>query len=181
MAKNKNNIQLVKTEDELKNKLSVELAKLEAEMSKVKSELEDTKFLLEYSSDDIYQLRLFLQEKAKWTSLQSMGIIEALKVLDEAEVEAKKHKIAGLMLNNVPIEAIAFYMSNYEGVGSQYAQTFTSIALPIFKVRERLVGLRKQIDVIQADISKIEYAMENNIDVEKATIEMDKESNLTND
>ena len=163
-------MKLVKTEEVKNNDLQKKMEELEKELEKKRSELEDKSFLIEYSKDDIYELRLFLQKKAKWTSLQALGIIETIKALDEAENQASKLKdMKGIMMKNIPIEAIAYFLSKHEDVGYDYAVTFANIAKPIYSVRDRLIEIRKKYDEIKNQIAQIEYAIKNGVDIEKET------------
>lgn len=173
-------LELIKTDDEKKESLQAELVELEKKLNEKTEDLEKKKYLIEYTKDDIYNLRVFLKTKAKWQSSQALGIVEALKVLDEAETYANKNKIKGIMLNNIPIEAIAYFLSKHEDVGSEYASVFISMFKPIFVVRERLVSLRTEIDKLKGEYSKLTYAIENNINIEEATAKLTAEEVINN-
>lgn len=148
------------------------IEELEKVYKEKKSKLEDEKYLVEYTKDDIYELRLFFKNKVKWTSSQALGVIEILKVIDDAEKESKK----GLLLDNLFIEAIAYYLSQHQDVGSSYAEKFIRLYKPVFNIREKLIVIRKEIDEAKNEIDKLQFSIDNGIDIEKEVEKLENEN-----
>ncbi len=71
-------------------------------------------------------LIIFITTKAMWKFTQCLGIIETTKTLRSVEI-----KSGAIFLGIVEIEAIYYFLSQYEGTGLENAEMFYGILKPI--------------------------------------------------
>jgi K+-sensing histidine kinase KdpD len=99
---------------EMRQKLA---ADLEKKLIDFRAELENKQYLVEGQLTTAEGLHDFITNFAKWSFSESMGIIEAAKQLEVCVKDLKTGKRKELMLPNLTIEAIYYFVSKETGTG----------------------------------------------------------------
>lgn len=140
----------------------VELAKsLEAKLDKFRSELETKFYLVEGQIKVTKALQLFIAKDAKWSFSESMGIIEASKQLEAALKDLESGKRSELMLSNLSLEALYYFLSKETGVGLSSALVyFNDILKPILDALSRAKMDKDKKDQLEKDLASVQSAID---------------------
>ena len=121
----------------------------EKELDSLRKEMENKKYLIDFSKSDLQTLNNFILENAPWKFTESLGIIEVEKELKKAIKDGK------LFTNAVAIEAIYYYMSKVEGNGKT---TNASAFKNIEEYLQILKAITNGIERIKADNEALRQA-----------------------
>lgn len=134
-----------KTEKKVdKKQLKKSLDDAKAARDKLATELSKKVYLVEGKAKMGEKLLDFLENEAKWTSQESLGVVRAHADLKSA---IKKSKKGELYLQGLCVEAIAYFLNKAEGIGLEEATSFkdmfTSINSALGQAREDQTKLER--------------------------------------
>ena len=121
---------------------------IKQELDKEIEGLEKHKFLIRMDDAAVNSLLDFLLTKIKWKFKNAYGVVQCYDTVVKAQAESKKLKTNGIYLDNVVVQAIAYFLSLHEDVGLEYAKTFISIIDPLFETIEEATKWRKRIELL---------------------------------
>ena len=124
-------------------------------------------------------LRTFIQKEAQWKFTESLGIIEANRVLEE-QVNGLQAKVkTELELGALTIEAIYYFLTKEEGKGIAKATSYVNDLLrPISESLNASKTDRESINQMEKDLATLEDAIHNRVNFEgedKLLSEIEKE------
>jgi hypothetical protein len=143
---------------EMRQKLA---ADLEKKLIDFRAELESKQYLVEGQLTTAEGLHDYITNYAKWSFSESMGIIEAAKQLETCVKDLKSGKRKELMLPNLTIEAIYYFVSKETGTGLQSAITyFNTILKPITDSLSRAKQDKEKKDQMEKDLATVQSAID---------------------
>lgn len=150
-----------------KEELEKHLESLKSELSDLQSEIEKKEYLVNGGESFGLTVKMYLEDEAKWTAQESLGVVRAHEDLMTAIQNIKKGKTKELMLSNLCIEAISYFLSKRDGVGLESAKKFSEI---YGAFNEALSNVRTDSQRIEALKQRVEFAtqsVEHGVDAEK--------------
>ena len=136
-------------------------ATLEKNLTDFRAELEDKQYLVEGQLTTAEALHDFITRSAKWTFSESMGIIEASKQLETCVKDLKSGKRKELMLHNLTIEAVYYFVSKETGTGLTAAVGyFNTILKPILDALSRAKMDKDKKDQMEKDLATVQSAID---------------------
>jgi hypothetical protein len=143
---------------EMRQKLA---ADLEKKLIDFRAELENKQYLVEGQLTTAEGLHDFITNFAKWSFSESMGIIEAAKQLEVCAKDLKTGKRKELMLPNLTIEAIYYFVSKETGTGLQSALTyFNTVLKPITDALSRAKQDKEKCNQMEKDLATVQSAID---------------------
>jgi hypothetical protein len=121
----------------------------EKELEKMRNELNETKYLIDLSKNEISILNNFILQDAPWKFTESLGVVEVEKETIKATKSGK------LFTSAVAIEAIYYYLSKVEGKGKNVNASAFKDVDEYLKV---LKAITAGIERIKADNEKMRQA-----------------------
>lgn len=140
-----------------KKDLEKNVENLKNELIELQEEVDKKEYLVNGGETFGQEVKNYLANDAKWTAQESLGIVRAHEDLSTAIENIKKGKTKELMLSNLCIEAISYFLSKREGTGLESAQRFSKLYAAF---NEALAGVRKDSQKIEALKQKLEYAQQ---------------------
>lgn len=144
---------------------------IKQELDKEIEGLEKHKFLIRMDDAAVNSLLDFLLTKIKWKFKNAYGVVQCYDTVVKAQAESKKLKTNGIYLDNVVVQAIAYFLSLHEDVGLEYAKTFISIIDPLFETIEEATKWRKKIELLEKKYIIYNDSFEEQIPIEAANLE----------
>jgi hypothetical protein len=109
----------------------------------------------------------FMENKAQWKFTEALGVVECIRQVTEAKNNITKKKTKELMIHTLPLEAIYYFLTKIEGVGSTEASYFVNMLLkPISDALGRSKNDREEVDQMVRDRGTLESAIDSGIDIE---------------
>jgi archaellum component FlaC len=121
----------------------------EKNLEKLRKEVEEAKYLVDLSKNELTSLSNFIVNNAPWKFTESLGIIEVEKSMKRAVKEGK------LYTDAVAIEAIYYYLSKVEGNGKN---TNASAIASIDEYLKILKSITGAIERIKANTERVRQA-----------------------
>lgn len=121
----------------------------EKELETLRKEVEETKYLVDLSGEDLKDLNNFICENAPWKFTESLGIIEVEKAMKKAVKDGK------LFTDAVAIEAIYYYLSKVEGNGKKTNASAISSIDTYLRILKAITGT---IERIKANTERVRQA-----------------------
>ena len=102
-----------------------QIASLTKDITNLQENLEKKGYIVEGVEKRAHVLIDWLTNNAKWKFSESMGVIEAIRQIEVAAESIKKGKTKELLLPNLCLEAVYYFVSKVEGVGLEEANFYT--------------------------------------------------------
>lgn len=153
---------------------------IKQELDKEIEGLEKHQFLIRMDDAAVENLLDFLRTKIKWKFKNSYGVVQCYDTVIKAQKESKKFKTDGIYLDNVVVQAIAYFLSLHEDVGLDYAKTFISIIDPLFETIEEATKWRKRIELLEKKYIIYSNSFEEQIPIEESNLEFFKNQDQEN-
>lgn len=115
-------------------------------------ELETKKYLVDLSKEDVDILVKFITEDAKWKFMEALGIGEVKKELDKSVDKSGK-----VFITAVAIEAIYYYLSKVEGVGSSVDSPAIGTVEKYLKILKGINSARGSVGIDNEKKKQLEY------------------------
>jgi hypothetical protein len=119
---------------------------LQEEMDARNKEITEKYYIVEGGAAAGEKFVEFLDKEAQWKFTEAIGVLEAIKEINEAIAKAKTDK--NLFLQVLPLEALWFFINKIEGVGSAKAKAYHDNLLK--PVAEALGRVKADRDAINA-------------------------------
>jgi len=153
---------------------------IKQELDKEIEGLEKHLFLIRMDDNAVNNLLDFMKNKIKWKFKNAYGVVQCYDTVVKAQAESKKLKTNGIYLDNVVVQAIAYFLSLHEDVGLDYAKTFISIIDPLFETIEEATKWRKRIELLEKKYIIYNDSFEQQIPIEDANLEYFKNEEQEN-
>lgn len=153
---------------------------IKQELDKEIEGLEKHLFLIRMDDNAVNNLLDFMKNKIKWKFKNAYGVVQCYDTVIKAQAESKKLKTNGIYLDNVVVQAIAYFLSLHEDVGLDYAKTFISIIDPLFETIEEATKWRKRIELLEKKYIIYNDSFEQQIPIEDANLEYFKNEEQEN-
>lgn len=139
-----------------------ELAKqLEEKLNKFREELENKNYLVEGGLATAKGLQDFVTNSAKWNFSEAMGIIEVSRQLETCVKELESGKRKELMLSNLSLEALYYFLSKENGTGLQSALAYFNTTLkPVLDALSRAKQDKEKKDQMEKDLATVLHAID---------------------
>jgi hypothetical protein len=168
-TKEKSNLTIVSKRDEiiaLNEKRQGMVDFLEKRIGIKEAELENKKYVVEGKADVASTLHKFLLEEAQWKFSEALGVIESVKQVEEASKALMTKKTTELMLPTLAIEAIYYFLTKVEGVGTIAANEYVAVLKPVSDALSRAKQERTDLEQLQRDKGTLESAIDSGVDIE---------------
>jgi len=153
---------------------------IKQELDKEIEGLEKHLFLIRMDDNAVNNLLDFMKNKIKWKFKNAYGVVQCYDTVVKAQAESKKLKTNGIYLDNVVVQAIAYFLSLHEDIGLEYAKTFISIIDPLFETIEEATKWRKRIELLEKKYIIYNDSFEQQIPIEDANLEYFKNEEQEN-
>jgi hypothetical protein len=109
----------------------------------------------------------FIQKDAQWKFTESLGIIEAKRVLEEQVHSINGKMTSELALGALTIEALYYFMTKEEGKGYLKASAFVNNLLrPVSEALNASKADREEINQMERDLGTLQDAVLNKVGFE---------------
>ncbi len=135
--------------------------KLEKKLVKFKDELESKSYLVEGKLKTAKKLKDYIDTEATWSFSESMGIIESSKQLQKAIEDLEKGRHNELMLSNLSLEAIFYFLSKKSGTGlNEAVDFFNHLVRPVSDALNRAKIDKDTRDQMERDLATVQNAID---------------------
>ena len=167
MAKTEVKTEVVKTKDATLEKKTKAAELLKKNIEDMQSLMDKKVYLVEGGAETGNALLTFIQTKAEWKFSESMGIIESERQIKEALDQISKGKTKELMLKNLTLEAIYYFMTKVTGMGIAEAKVYyTNMLKPVSEGLSRVKADKDKLDQLVRDLGTIEHAIDQGVSIE---------------
>lgn len=136
-------------------------ADLEQRLNDFRKELETKQYLIEGKGQVAEALHSFITNDAKWSFSESMGIIETARQLETIVKDLKSGKRNELMLPNLALEAIYYFLSKETGTGLNSAvHYFNGVLKPVTDALSRAKQDKEKKDQMERDLGQVQNAID---------------------
>lgn len=148
------------------------VARLTKEFNDFNNSLKTKVYPIKVESLDVLDKLIdFIENKAAWKNMESLGIIEISKALREER--GKGIKSGNIYVNSLAVQAISFFLSKVESVGINAAEQHISFVRPIDEALKLIKLDNDQQNRLNSELA----AAENGITVESEPSENNDKSN----
>jgi hypothetical protein len=152
---------------------------LTAKIDKAEKDLTTKLYIVEGGKVAGESISDFLTNKAQWKFSEALGVVEAVKQVNDSLDKIKTGKTKEFMITSLPLEAIYYFMTKAEGTGLLEAETFVlSVLKPVTDALQRSKQDRDVLDQLVRDRGTLESAIDSGVDLENEDtilIEISKE------
>lgn len=142
---------------------------LEEKLNAKRKEVSEKSYPISGGLDTAKALYNFIKNDAQWKFTESIGIIEATRVLQE-QVEllgGKEPKSKELSLSAVTVEAVYYFLTKEEGKGLGKALSYVNNLLrPINEALSASKNDREEINQMERDLGTLQDAILNRVGFE---------------
>lgn len=110
-------LSVVSSTEEKKEKSLKKAAELTKELIAFKEKIEKRGYIVEGGSKTGETVLEWLMNNASWKFTEAMGVMEAVKQVEKGLADIKSGKSKEMLLNNLALEAIYYFVSKQEGKG----------------------------------------------------------------
>jgi len=134
---------------------------LEKKLTKFKEELENKSYLVEGKIGTAKKLHEYITQEANWSFSESMGVIEAAKQLQKGIEDLEKGRSKELMLSNLVLEAVFYFLSKKTGTGLNSAvEFFNNLLKPVSEALNRAKLDKETRDQMERDLATVQNAID---------------------
>jgi len=109
-------------------------------------------------------LREFIKTEAQWKFTESLGIIEAERVLSEQVALLEKKEVAEMELGALTIEALYYFLTKEEGKGLAKAVRYVNNLLrPVNEALTSSKADREEINQMEKDLATLQEAVHQRV------------------
>lgn len=106
------------------------------EFEKELNGLRNHKFLIRLDAENIQNLLNFIENDAKWKFRNAYGIVQCFDEVGKAKELSIKEGTDGIYLDNITLEALAYFLHQHESVGLATAKSYIGIIDPVFEAMQ---------------------------------------------
>jgi len=140
---------------------------LTAKIEKTEQDLTTKLYIVEGGAVAGESISNFLTHKAQWKFSEALGVVEAVKQVNQSVEKIKSGKTKEFMITSLPLEAIYYFMTKAEGTGLAEAEDFVlSVLKPVTDALQRSKTDRDALDQLVRDRGTLESAIDSGIDLE---------------
>jgi hypothetical protein len=165
MAK-ESTLQVVSAKNETAEKTKqakAKAAELSKELNELREKVEKKGYLVEGGAAAGEKLIDWLTTSASWKFTEAMGVMEAIKQVKSGIEEIKKGKTKELLLNNLSLEAIYYFISKEEGKGLEQATFYVEHLLkPVADGLGRAKVDKDRVKDLEFKVASLEQGLEVN-------------------
>lgn len=132
----------INTEPEFRKLTEEEKTAINKKITDIEESLSSYGYVLDVSDEVFDKYFTFLYDSAKFKGRESMGIIELHEILEKCKKTKEISK--AYSLKNTELEALYFFLVNYEGKGYAEASMLHELLSPVHNTYERAVIRRKK-------------------------------------
>ena len=140
---------------------------LTAKIEKAEKDLTTKLYIVEGGKVAGESISDFLTNKAQWKFSEALGVVEAVKQVNDSIDKIKTGKTKEFMITSLPLEAIYYFMTKAEGTGLAEAESFVlSVLKPVTDALQRSKQDRDVLDQLVRDRGTLESAIDSGVDLE---------------
>ena len=139
---------------------------LTARIDAKEKDLQTKKYIVQGGLETAESLLSFLKNDAQWKFSEALGIIEAVKQVEEAKKALTGGKAKEVFVPGLALEAIYYFLTKVESKGLTHAELYVATLKPISDALGRSKQDRESIDQLVRDRGTLESAIDNNVDIE---------------
>jgi len=140
---------------------------LTAKIEKTELDLTTKLYIVEGGAVAGESILNFLTNKAQWKFSEALGVVEAVKQVNDSLDKIKTGKTKEFMITSLPLEAIYYFMTKAEGTGLAEAEDFVlGILKPVTDALQRSKTDRDALDQLVRDRGTLESAIDSGVDLE---------------
>ena len=140
---------------------------LTAKIEKAEKDLTTKLYIVEGGKVAGDSISDFLTNKAQWKFSEALGVVEAVKQVNDSLDKIKTGKTKEFMITSLPLEAIYYFMTKAEGTGLAEAESFVlSVLKPVTDALQRSKQDRDVLDQLVRDRGTLESAIDSGVDLE---------------
>lgn len=140
---------------------------LSAKIDKAEKDLTTKLYIVEGGKVAGESISDFLTNKAQWKFSEALGVVEAVKQVNDSLDKIKTGKTKEFMITSLPLEAIYYFMTKAEGTGLAEAESFVlSVLKPVTDALQRSKQDRDALDQLVRDRGTLESAIDSGVDLE---------------
>jgi hypothetical protein len=133
---------------------------LKKKLEDLDTELENKLYLVEGKQEIAEKLKNFIINEAEWKFSESIGIIQTEEDLSKCIKDLSSGKRKELMLSNLAIEAIYYFLTKVTGKGIETSKTYLELLKPISDSLSRAKADKEKKDQLVKDIGSVEHAID---------------------
>lgn len=137
---------------------------LTAKIEEKNKALESKKYIIEGGAKTADAIIDFLTNDAQWKFSEALGVIEAVKQIEEGKKGIAKSK--ELYVSSLALEAVYYFLTKVEAKGLSAAKEYVEVLKPISDALSRSKQDRQDIDQMVRDRGTLESAIDNMVDIE---------------
>ena len=141
------------------------------EFEKELNGLRNHKFLIRLDAENIQNLLNFIENDAKWKFRNAYGIVECFNEVGKAKELSIKEGTDGIYLDNITLEALAYFLHQHEGVGLATAKSYIGIIDPVFEAMQEASKWKNKIESLRKKYILLEDSFEQQIAIETVNLE----------
>jgi hypothetical protein len=134
---------------------------LENKLKDFEKELDSKSYLIEGKTEIAKSLLDFVINEAEWKFSESMGVLESVRQLESAVKDLESGKRKELLLPNLAIEAIYYFMTKKTGVGLASAQEYFKLLKPVTDALQRARIDKDKKDQLIKDLGTVQHAIDS--------------------
>jgi hypothetical protein len=163
---------VVSEKDAKKEKMESQIAETRKQLDEVNDRIKNRGYLVEGGEKTGLTLVDWITNNASWKFTEAMGVIESVKQIKAAIENIAKGKTKELMLPNLALEAVYYFISKNEGKGLEEANVYHETLLkPVADALGRAKVDKDKVNSLEFNLASLEQGIEveNTSDTDETT------------